>query len=124
MLYHLLSERRFKRRTPLAMMNHMIQRKSVLIAFACGVLLVMTLRLRAAEPATQPAAEQNTLSDAEKAAGWKLLFDGKTTAGWRGFKKDKCPPGWQVVDGTLDRVRGGGDLITVDQYDSFDLILD
>ena len=28
-------------------------------------------------------AAENTLTDQEVAAGWKLLFDGKTTAGWR-----------------------------------------
>ncbi len=76
-------------------------------------------------PVTQPAAgAANTLTEAEAAAGWALLFDGKTTTGWRGFKKEKCPDGWQVVDGTLDRVKGGGDLITVGVYDSFELVLD
>jgi len=74
--------------------------------------------------AVQAVPEQNTLTDAEKVAGWKLLFDGKTTTGWRGFKKTACPPGWQVIDGTLDRVKGGGDVITIDQYDSFELVLD
>lgn len=29
------------------------------------------------------AADANKLSDAEKAAGWKLLFDGKSLAGWK-----------------------------------------
>src|SRR5690349_12181539 len=29
----------------------------------------------------------NTLTDAEKAEGWRLLFDGKSTDGWRNFKK-------------------------------------
>ena len=28
-------------------------------------------------------AAENTLTDQEVAAGWKLLFDGKTAAGWR-----------------------------------------
>lgn len=79
---------------------------------------------KAAEPTTRPAAAMNTLTDAEKAAGWKLLFDGKTTEGWRGYKKPNCPPGWQVVDGTLDRVGKAVDLITVDQYESFELVLD
>ena len=106
-------------------MNQSMSRSSLLAACVCVLVSFATLRIRASEPATQPAPAPNTLTDAEKAAGWKLLFDGKTTAGWRGYKKDKCPPGWQVVDGTLDRVtKGGGDLITVDQYDSFELILD
>ena len=37
--------------------------------------------------ATPAPMALNTLSDAEKAAGWKLLFDGKSTAGWRNFNK-------------------------------------
>ena len=35
----------------------------------------------------------NTLTDAEKAAGWKLLFDGKTTNGWRNYKKTDIAAG-------------------------------
>ncbi len=75
-------------------------------------------------PSTQPAADMNTLTDAEKAAGWKLLFDGKTTTGWRGYKKEKVPDAWQVIDGALVRVKRGGDLITIEKYESFDLVLD
>ena len=45
---------------------------------------------RATKVPGQPASvlpNLNRLTDAEKAAGWKLLFDGKTTAGWRNFRK-------------------------------------
>ena len=66
----------------------------------------------------------NTLTPVEERAGWKLLFDGKTTAGWRGFHQKDVPAGWQVVDGALTRVSGGGDIITADQFDSFDLSID
>src|SRR5690606_17920992 len=71
-----------------------------------------------------PLAAQNRLTDQERATGWRLLFDGKTTDGWRGFRQDSMPGGWQVVDGTLARVSGGGDIITVEQYANFELALD
>jgi hypothetical protein len=74
---------------------------------------------------TQPAETPiNTLTDAEKAAGWKLLFDGKTTDGWRGYKKPTCPDGWKAIDGLLVRTAHVGDLVTVDKYGSFELVAD
>lgn len=69
-------------------------------------------------------AEDNTLSDAEKADGFKLLFDGKTLDGWRGYGVKKVPDGWKVIDGLLTRVGGGGDVITNDEYGSFELHAD
>jgi hypothetical protein len=70
------------------------------------------------------ATQENTLSAEEQKAGWKLLFDGKTSAGWRGYKKDKCPDGWKVEGGALARVGGGGDIVTVEAYDNFELALE
>lgn len=58
------------------------------------------------------------------AVGWRPLFDGRTTAGWRGFKRERAPDGWQVVDGALTRVGPGGDLITTEQFGSFELVLE
>jgi hypothetical protein len=76
----------------------------------------------------QPASvlpNLNKLTDADKAAGWKLLFDGKATAGWRNFKKDTISNGWKVIDGALCRVdKSAGDIVTVDEYDNFILELD
>ena len=48
-------------------------------------------------------AADNTLSDAEKAAGWKLLFDGKSMTGWRAYKQPatQAPAGWEIKDGLL-----------------------
>jgi 3-keto-disaccharide hydrolase len=67
----------------------------------------------------------NTLSDKEKQEGWKLLFDGKTTEGWRNYKKDSISDKWEVKDGALALPKGGGgDIITKDQYDSYELLLD
>jgi len=91
---------------------------------------LLALVLLAAAPG---AGQENTLTPAEKEAGWRLLFDGKTTDGWRGYKMDKMPPGWKVIDGALVRVAGGAggkgagggdDIITTDQFDNFELKLE
>ena len=75
------------------------------------------------------AAEPNVLSDAEKAAGWKLLFDGKTTTGWlalSGKVNEKAFPekGWTVEDGALHHAKGGGggDIVTEEVFEEFELV--
>lgn len=69
----------------------------------------------------QTESTPNTLTDAEKSAGWRLLFDGKTTDGWRLYK-GKDAGKWSVRDGAL--VGGGDDLITKDQFGDFELAVD
>ena len=77
----------------------------------------------------------NTLTAAEKAAGWKLLFDGETTKGWRNFKKETIGSSWVVKNGTLMldskqkadggwQAKDGGDIITAGQYENYELKLD
>src|SRR5207247_9246684 len=75
-------------------------------------------------PAARAQASLNTLTPAERAAGWRLLFDGKTTTGWRGWKMDTLPSGWQVVDGALTRVRRAADIITTEKLKNFELSLE
>lgn len=75
--------------------------------------------------ASAQAAEPNTLTPAEKAAGWKLLFDGKSTSQWRGYKQQAFPAkGWTIEDGAMKTASGGGDIITTDQYGDFELELE
>jgi len=84
------------------------------------------LALFLAAPFTGRAAEPNTLTEAEKKAGWKLLFNGKTTDGWESFRKGGDPTkGWKVVDGALTRAAGGaGDIVTADEYGNYELVLE
>lgn len=74
--------------------------------------------------------KDNTLSKAEKKAGWKLLFDGKTTAGWRIFK-NKPAQCWAVKNGELYCKASEGnsndiraDIITAELYENFELLID
>ncbi len=74
--------------------------------------------------ATAQDGAMNTLTAAEKAAGWRLLFDGTSLAGWRGYKTQTAPDGWKAVEGTLSRVGKGRDIITTDQFSDFELRLE
>ncbi|UCC24356.1 MAG: DUF1080 domain-containing protein [Gemmatimonadales bacterium] len=76
-------------------------------------------------PETSPQEVHNTLTEAERAEGWRLLFDGETLEGWRVFGREEMSEGWAVVDGSLTRVAGGArDIITVDQFRDFELTLE
>ncbi|MHB1034194.1 MAG: 3-keto-disaccharide hydrolase [Pirellulales bacterium] len=79
----------------------------------------------AAEEASQDKAAPNTLTAAEKKAGWKLLFDGKTTNGWRNYRSKTIKPAWKAIDGQLVLTgAGGGDILTADKYGAFELSLE
>ena len=47
------------------------------------------------------AAQNNTLTAAERQAGWTLLFDGTKTDGWRQYNGTAMPAGWVAADGVL-----------------------
>jgi hypothetical protein len=71
------------------------------------------------------AGAPNTLTEAERAAGWTLLFDGSTLQGWRPYNAPGKPvTGWQVVDGTITRAEHGGDIVTDSVYRDFELSLE
>lgn len=90
--------------------------------------------------ATHPAAHasgvtaHNTLTPAERAAGWQLLFDGTSLKGWRGLGRDTVPTAfWTVENGTIKKIASGdvphapdgqplegGDLLTDSTYRDFE----
>lgn len=74
---------------------------------------------------TAPNSTENTLTEKEIQEGWQLLFDGKSTDLWRGYNKPGFPEkGWTVEDGNILVHGGGGDLITKEQFENFELKVD
>ena len=76
-------------------------------------------------------AQDNQLTAKEQKQGWVLLFNGRDLTGWTSVGKETPPEtGWVVEDGVLTvrrpegARRGGGDIITKDQYSDFDLTVD
>lgn len=81
------------------------------------------------------AAAPNTLTAAERAAGWKLLFDGNSFAGWHALGYGPVPPSvWTIKDGEIEKLASGkvavqadgqpikgADLITDSTYKNFEL---
>src|SRR3954470_6152401 len=90
-----------------------------------GILFTLSCLLACAAGMGQPP---NTLTAAEKKAGWKLLFDGKTTKGWHTYNKPTAEAGWKVANGALyvdtSAKKGRGDLTTDKEYTNFDLKVD
>ena len=80
------------------------------------------------------AAQANTLTSAERNAGWTLLFDGKTLNGWRGLGYDSVPTAhWKVEHGAIRKIptgevarlpdgqpAKGGDLMTIATFQDFE----
>lgn len=94
-------------------------------------LLLALVALSASAVFGQSNAAANQLTAAEKKAGWRLLFDGKSFTGWRGFHKQTAPEGWIIEDNCISRIaahgelgQAGGDLITADQFENFELSLE
>lgn len=92
----------------------------VRVAFFCSSALVVSSAVQA----------QNTLTAAEKKAGWKLLFDGKTTTNWQGYNRPEVPAEWKIADGVIsfnpdnDADNRPKDLTTKAVYKDFDLSLE
>ena len=74
---------------------------------------------------TDAAQQQaNTLTDAERRAGWRLLFDGTTLDGWRRYQGDTVPAAWRVSDGTINKTVPTRDIVSREQFSDFELVFD
>jgi hypothetical protein len=111
---------------------NLIVSRSYRMFLSLALLVCVSLLSASAQKATKAKVEINTLTAQEKAKGWRLLFDGKTMTGWRGAYMDSLPKkGWDVRDGMLivresggGEASFGGDIVTLDEYSSFELTVD
>ena len=85
-------------------------------------------RIKAGQLPFVPAnnASPNTLTEQEKADGWKLLFDGKTANGWNSWRTKKPLElgNWVVEDDALTLNKGGGDIYTAEAFENFELVME
>ena len=108
----------------------------IINVFSC-LWLICTLGCNGVDKdeSTATVTENNILTEEEKLAGWKLLFNGETLDGWKGIGKETVPEHlWKVEDGSIRKVNTGqveslsdgqpaegGDLMTIEAFDNFDL---
>lgn len=106
----------------------------IILSVALSALLACQSPKQEAPADSDPVAEVsqepdvNSLTEEQKAQGWKLLFDGQTTNGWKMYQ-GKENDSWEVVDGTLhckpfETSTRRADIMTVEQYENFELIFD
>ncbi len=98
----------------------------LLIFFIVLPFILSSCRSRTTSDFNSNVKQPNTLSDAEKNAGWKLFFDGKTFQSWKSPNTQTFPEsGWVIENNALTvQGKGGGDIITEQQFSDFELLLD
>ncbi len=81
-----------------------------------------------------------SLTEEEKKDGWQLLFDGTSTKGWHKYGDTVIGKAWKADSGQLKldasekenlptgqagwQIKGGGDILTDEEFDNFHLKLD
>jgi hypothetical protein len=101
--------------------------RSVSVRVVPGWLAAAALVVAAVAVAPRLVAQgtDNTLTEAEKKAGWTLLFDGTTIDKWRANNGAGVPANWSVVGGTIAAAKGeGSDLVSVDEFGDFEFAFD
>ncbi|HNP95467.1 MAG TPA: DUF1080 domain-containing protein [Cyclobacteriaceae bacterium] len=92
------------------------------------LILIWSCQTKPKNDAIQESSTAATLTPDQVAEGWRLLFDGQSLVGWRTYQNQPSNS-WRVEDGTLhcmpfDSAEQRADLVTIDQYENFELQFD
>src|ERR1051326_6935012 len=86
-----------------------------------------------ASDSTNMASSDTTNNTASKDTAWTSLFDGQSLKGWHTYGRDSVGSAWSVDSGAIHlnasnkkgyQTKGGGDIITDDEFDNFDFVCD
>jgi hypothetical protein len=111
------------------MIKNIFIASSLALMIACNNETASNETMETKEDAKQPdIAMNNTLTEDEKKEGWQLLFDGTSLKGWHKYGGGPVGNAWQVTDSSLyldaSVKDSGGDIVTDEEYENFDLTLD
>ena len=107
-----------------------------LIFTACTVAMVSCNNVTESSSKTTDTAAAANAKDtlAPPASDWVSLFDGNSTSGWHTYGKTTVGAAWKVDGGALHlsvpkemkdfQNKEGGDIVTNDEYENFDLKLE
>ncbi len=108
---------------------------SCLISFEKRIIFIpcIIIALAGCKLAGKKSSEDAKPGTSETKSDWRQLLDGKTTAGWHTYGKDSVGAAWNIDDSSLHldasskagwQSKGGGDIVTNDEFANFDLQLD
>lgn len=97
------------------------------------IITISTVLLFSFNSKNNKPAATNMLTAAEIKDGWVSLFDGQKLKGWHKYGGAAVGNAWKVENGTLHltasqksdwQIRDGGDIVTDEEYENFDLKLE
>jgi len=122
-------------------MDSMKRKLAIAVLITASTIVLLSLISQAGQrnaTISRSSPPLNILTNEEAAQGWVLLFDGKTFKGWRGLGRDAVPKEhWIIEDNAIKKVPtkdvprqadgqplAGGDLMTIDTFEDFELAFD
>jgi len=100
------------------------------IAIVCAAIMVGACNSQSNKNTTSVSDSTKTNQPGNE---WISLFDGKTTRGWHKYGGGPVGSAWKVADSVLyldasekegEKIKGGGDIVTNEQFENFDLKLE